>query len=238
MENEIQYYDEQATEYRRTLIEGDMGAGKTTLASTWPSPYFMDSEKNVVLRKKHIPFMDIGSTDKASHLKIEQVLSGFRDQTEPYNKFKTIVFDTVSTWADMMILHIQKKLGQDPLAAREKKTSWGEHWNILKNMLKRIMAIALDITNANVIFICHVQIDKVFETGEIIGGYPEVLGSFRTSIGKFFNDVIYMEKREHKGVYKNTAYTIEKGHFKAKSQSGLPAVTEYPTYEKLYGGRK
>ncbi len=85
---------------------------------------------------------------------------------------------------------------------------------------------------ANVIFICHEQVDKDELTGKITYN-PLIDGSMKNKIGKDFEEVYYLEKTVSGDKVKYEALTVGNSMKSCRTSRVLPAKVE-PDFAKIY----
>lgn len=144
---------------QKVVIYGPEGIGKSTLASKFPNPVFIDTEGST---KK----LDVARTDRPSSfaMLLEQVKS-FK-----YNQmgFKTLVLDTAD-WAEMLcITELCSKYNKDGIEG----FGYGKGYVYLAEEFGRLLNLLEDLTEVGmtVVVVAHASMRK-FEQPDEMGSY-------------------------------------------------------------------
>jgi hypothetical protein len=234
---EIGYYNQQKDDKRRLIIYGPTGAGKTQFASTAPKPFFIDSDKGgLTLRNLEVPFVPIKFGEKA-YEKVQAILTALVEGKEPFDKIEveTVVFDSFTSLADMLIYEsmlfpARGGIRRDPV---EQKPQWDDY-NAVKSRLHDIVLRCKDL-GLNIIAICGEKLEKDDVLGTFIGK-PNLVGSYRDTIGYNFDEVYYLHAEGQKDKRKYYLETQKYRYYEAKSRWGLAERYENATFDKLYKG--
>lgn len=235
--NEIGYYDETEKQKVRALIYGPMGVGKTTFAASFPNPFFIDSDKGgLTIRKQNIPFITIEHGERAFE-KVTDILSALRDREAPFDNLEvsTIVFDSLTSLMDMFMYEAIKypsgpgKPGRDPVNTKPEYDDYMKVGNRMKTSMLRCKDLKL-----NVVAICGERLEKDEVLGTFVGR-PNLVGSYRETIGHDFDEVYYMTTEGGLNKQSHVIYTSKYKYYDAKSRMGLETKYTDPSFEKLYG---
>lgn len=144
---------------QKTVIYGPEGIGKSTLASKFPNPVFIDTEGST---KK----LDVARTKRPSSfaMLLEQVKSFKFNQMG----FKTLVLDTAD-WAEMLcIAELCSKYNKDGIEG----FGYGKGYVYLAEEFGRLLNLLEDLTEIgmNVVIVAHAAMRK-FEQPDEMGSY-------------------------------------------------------------------
>lgn len=212
---------------RKFLLVGNSGAGKTYLCGSYtkgPIHFYMtdpggentlrDFIKN---RSKHSPI---------TITKISMVENTFKEVWDFIQKdhkrgfFKemaeknglVVMPDSFTTFAMMAVEYVAKQNGRDLLTADKTRGMRIQDWGSVTQWMKTFISFINSLPCA-VVATAHLHIDKDKE-GDIVSRVPLMPGSFRNTIGLFFDEVYLLETRGNNYVinFKET------GRFEAKSR--------------------
>lgn len=218
------------------LLVGPPGSGKTTAACTGHHPTFLidvDGKAGQMINLK--PLVDSGDLtiypikdrivkdrlrDRAEHpnvppkimpegyLNIVDLLNDILDGNSEYDKYKTIILDSVTRVKEHMTKLLIFHRGQGKFGSKaEDDMNWPAWGSYLANFVELFDALK----DFNKDFICTVHqktLEKtttsmigpqVVESTEIIGYKPLVDGQFRDQIAGYFNECYYMDARTSGG---------------------------------------
>jgi len=143
----------------KCVVYGPEGIGKSTFASQFPDPIFIDTEGST-------KFMDVARTPSPSSwaMLIEQV-QYFKSHPQ---ECRTLVIDTAD-WAEMLCIN--------DICAKKQMTSiedigYGKGYVFLEEEFGRLLNLLEDVVGAgiNVVLNCHAQMRK-FEQPDELGAY-------------------------------------------------------------------
>lgn len=151
----------------RAVIHGQEGVGKSTLASKFPKPLFIDVEGST-------DRMDVARTDKPkSWAALLQQINEIRKSPPP--GYKTLVIDTVDWAQRLCATHvIESNPGKDgELRNSIESLGYGRGYTLLSEEFGRLLDTLSDLRDAvgwNIVLVCHTAIRK-FELPEEEGAY-------------------------------------------------------------------
>jgi len=237
----IGYYNEVAKGKVRLLCYGEAGSGKTTLASTFPRPFLLDSDKGGrTLKEKKIPFLPLKRGDRTFDI-VRNVLGKLEKKEPPFDELvvETLVFDSLTSLADMLMIEamVNPSPGTKPMNPMTQKPLW-DHYALVGNRIQDLMKYAQDL-QLNIVATAGVKLERDEVLGSFIGK-PNIVGSYRNVVAHDFDEVLYLACEEQ-GQGKPPAYVAYASkfrYFEAKSRDGLKGRILDPSYIKLYGGAK
>lgn len=244
------------------LLIGSPGVGKTTAASTAPSPVLFIDVDNKLHKMQNVqdklkrgdviqwavdePLMEISLTRLAS-APIKPGATIATPRPKGYSKIAEMIDKLVEN--DCMIEHEGKKV-RVATVVLDSYTSLNEHLKRLLTSVNQTTTMTLSLhgtaltnfeilnntllrLNANVIFICHEKPSKDELTGTITYS-PQIEGQMSHKIGKDFEEVYYIEKTVQGGKAKYEMLTIGSSMKPCRTSRELPAKVE-PNFAKIYG---
>jgi len=238
---QIGYYNEQANETVRLLVYGEAGSGKTTFASTFPKPFFLDSDRGGrALKGEKIPFLALRRGDRIFDI-CYNVLTKLEKKEPPFDalEVETVVFDSLTSLADMLMVEsmVYPSPGNPPQNPDAVKASW-DNYSQVQNRLKHLLKYSQDL-GLNVVATAGVKLERDEILGSFIGK-PNIVGGYRDLVGHDFDELYYLACEEQ-GQGKPPAYVAYASkfrYFEAKSRDGFKGRILDPSYIKLYGGAK
>lgn len=219
------------TPYLQVFIAGDMGAGKTYLASTFPRPLFIQPQnEQSVLSLKGQGFDYIEITGMRGPLKngaggMDSIL---QEIETTYNKnpdafpYDTIVLEQFGHYSDF----VQRDLTSNTFNMDRQK--WGLHLRHFLDIQARLNR--LDI---NRVWTSHTLMEKVGESAASIVHRPNIAGQAAIKIPSSC-DIVILNELAVSGTKKNfTSYFAKRNNFPARSRFGHPVSIKNCDYAKL-----
>jgi len=236
---DLGYYDDIKNQKMRVLIYGPMGAGKTTFASTFAEPLFIDTDKGgMSLRGKHAKFIPCYES-KGIVRRVFEILKAAESKTGPFAPdgdlagVQTLVLDSVSVLSNAMLCDYIIGLGKDPM---QTKPSFDEYGKLLNTQIELGKTFKRLSTMYNIVVTALVDVNKDEMTGAMYGG-PLLVGQYRQLIGADFDEVYFAATEGTKDSVKHVLYTAKTGIYDAKSRMGLAYRVENPDASKMYSGK-
>jgi len=157
------------------LFYGASGAGKTTLAGTFPKPFFVNLRAGMAaVRKKKLPYY----TPKNF---AEMLLPAIPENVVDYD---TVVFDQMTEAARLIM--------QDALRMAQREKPQLQDWQLVIERLRKIIVAYVDqLVDQHVIFVAEEHLEKNEDAGTITW-LPDVPGKFATQIEQFFDCVFHL----------------------------------------------
>lgn len=144
---------------QKVVVYGPEGIGKSTFASKFPSPLFIDTEGSTV-------HMDVKRTVRPSSWTM--LMDQVKEIRNTYKICGTLIIDTAD-WAEMLCIdHICAKLnvkGIEDLGYGKGYTYLEEEFGRLLNLLQEVVNVGI-----NVVLTAHAQMRK-FEQPDELGAY-------------------------------------------------------------------
>lgn len=197
--------DAKAFDFLRLLVLGPAKVGKTqTIISTAPKPvYVILSDDEAALRPaarvvgpKDFAYDEVNA---ASGIRLlQQAEAAWKEASEgaKAGRYKTIVWDTLTSFATYLI-------NAELLASTNEKgneipqTAYPNYSRRLLNYIGRLVSSAVP---AHVVVLCHDMKESKELPGQMAksgqGIVPGIEGSVRAQIARYFQDVVYLEKRK------------------------------------------
>jgi hypothetical protein len=223
----------------KVFAYGKTKVGKTYLGSTFPLPFIIDTDGSLSgLKKKDLPFVSITRDQVLSrkvnvYETVNQVIMALRDKKPPFDKMKveTLMIDGLTMLADLMLveLMLSSAVGKESRNPLVKKATFDEY-GALGQRLSTLFT-KIDDLDVNIYCTAGEKLDKCEATGAIIGS-PDIVGSFRNSVGHRFDAVLHMAKEN--GKY--TCFTTSHGRYDAgiRGIDNVPDKIIDPSYEKIF----
>lgn len=123
-----------------TLIYGDPGVGKTTLASDFPDAVFLATE----------PGQDALSVYRIPIRTWVEFLEACALLQKEEHGFKTVVIDTITNLWDMCSEYVRKKHG----FLDESDLDWGKGWRLVGEEFEKKL-VKLSLLDMGIVLICH-----------------------------------------------------------------------------------
>lgn len=241
--DELIYVDELNSDYIRVVVYGDIGTGKTKFSGTFPNGFYMDFDKGLrTLKHQHRNGLVFDRHKPGNFRKIVEILhmaiyklGPFREG-ERLGQIESLILDGYTDLADYLMYEIMMfdGNGRNP---NDKKPIWDDY-AALSARLKTITNLLKSIP-MHVCATCMSKLDKDEKTGGYIG-LPDVLGGYRSQLGKDYDEVYYFDTQtgpldsngQPTTIYQ--AHTRKHGYFAAKSRDDLPAILVNPSFDQLY----
>jgi hypothetical protein len=194
--SEIESFD-----FLRLLVIGPVRVGKTTaVVGTAPKPvYVICSDDKASLKPaskvtSEFQFDLVNSADGATLLKQWEDAFRHAKQEVKAGKIKTVVWDTITSFASLLIAaELLAHMTQD--GNEDGRTAYPAYGRRLKSLVSRLITL-----DCHVIVISHDWTVAPEMKGQLkkkgAGILPNVEGSVRAEIPRFFQDIVYCEKGE------------------------------------------
>ena len=197
--------DAKAFDFLRLLVLGPPKIGKTqTIISTAPKPvYVILSDDEAALRPaarvcgpKDFAYDEVNST--RGDVLLRQAEAAWKEASEgaKAGRYKTVVWDTLTSFATYLI-NAELAASVNDKGNEVPQTAYPHYSRRLQNYVGRLVSSAIP---AHVIVIAHDQKDSKELPGQMAkhgqGIVPGVEGSVRGQIARYFQDVVYLEKRK------------------------------------------
>lgn len=228
----------------KVVLYGPEGIGKSTLASQFPDPLFIDTEGST-------KFMDVSRTDRPASWTqlLEQVNCVWEDPT----LCKTLVIDTAD-WAEQLC--IASFCAAKKISGIE-EIGYGKGYVYIAEDFGRLLNTLQDITEkgVNVVLTAHAKMRK-FEQPDELGAYDRWELKLQKTVAPLVKEwadlllfanyktlavAVDKEGRKHKAQGgKRVMYTTHHPCWDAKNRLGLPdeLPMDYKPLAPYFGGQK
>jgi len=187
------------------LLVGDSGAGKTHLCGTYtkgPVHFYMldpGGEKTLYRTLQDRPAeapltVDLFPERKSKYTDFWKQIQkdekdGFFDEMAEKNGL-VVLPDSLSSASDMITREIATNNGRtlDAQTAPLRIQDWGQ----ISQWTKTLISVFTDLPCAAAMT-AHLYVETDQKEGRILGRYPMVTGALRTSMGRYFDEVYYLE---------------------------------------------
>jgi len=178
----------------KVLIYGDPGTGKTTFAATAPKPLIIDVERGTRVLADRGNEVDV--LEYVSMVQVEKAIEYLKAGSHAFDKYDTIVLDSIS--------ELQKRLIDDQLKvlggkgnAPVYKADWGVYGENTQR-LRMLLSAFRDIPK-NLVCTAHAKVEKDDQTGFLVSR-PDLTPKLAATVAGIFDIVAYI-KRTGKGEY-------------------------------------
>jgi phage nucleotide-binding protein len=220
------------TPFKKVLVYGDPGCGKTVFAATAPKPLFLDVEygfesvynhPELAKEARRMKFMGI----KAAEAFADKVLAG------NFAEYETIVIDTITAMQDKALKEFTiAAYKKSPNQREDAYTPEGKDYQRNTELMKHIIATLRDAPR-HVILLAHVKEDKDERTGTVFLR-PMLTPKLASKVLGDFGVVGYMSAT---GTGENRVRHLQvhpSPRVWAKSRvGGLPPVIKNPVFNNL-----
>lgn len=220
----------------RALVYGRAGSGKTTFASTFPKPFFIDADKGLRTLRGSMPAHIAVNRGERVFDVVMQIMQAIRKGEEPFDKLevKTIVIDSLSALGDMLMYEAMafpktNRARKDPNAEKADFDHWGEVLNRQQHIVKYARDCGL-----HVVATAGVKLERDELRGTFVG-HPDIPGQYRTKVSHEFDEVLFFEVEQKGAKIVRKCHSTPYLYYEGKSRSGLPPVIEAPIFTSLYG---
>jgi len=213
--------------YLKVLAYGVSGTGKTTFASTFPKPFFIDFDQGMLsLRGKDVSYVsctDIVRNGVLVSHGCDEADKAFDEVLESPD-FNTIIVDSITTYQASMLEKVLKTNNKTIPGILE----YGLRIKALQNLFMKLRAVP-----KHVVIIAHEQVVK----DELLGGVliqPLVSGDkLPQQLPLYFDEVYRFVVRQTTKKLEYVMFTKAGTNFTAKSRLGvLPSPME-SSYEAI-----
>lgn len=202
------------SEWRRFLLVGQPGSGKSIFASTMPTPgYVFDFATGIdSYRGKDFEYGQWPVTPQG-WLKFEKDFHVVKKEAYE-NKYKTVVVDDCTAFAT---LAMERSLMLDPSRSPAGGPLWNKHYQAVRFMVEGKLRQVLDFP-ANVVVISHVDVTQDAESGEVVDISPMLPGKLSKILPGLFGEIYYATNERREGKTSFLMQTVAIGLRQARSR--------------------
>ena len=211
------------TEYGKYLIYGAPGTRKTTFASTFPNPVWIDLERSTdTLRHIHAPEGIAVMRPK----KMQEIIDIIKDF--PKSEFETLVVDTATR---LQIFQLAEQM-KDMIAknsSRDKYLPYQADYRRSGALLDELFS-ALQECDKNVVIIAHQKTFIDEETKRVTAVRPDLTPRLADAVSGLLNCVGYSEVKNNVQIMHFNSF----GKVFAKNRLNIQEPITNPTYENCF----
>ena len=199
------------SEHLKVLVIGTYGTGKSTFASTFPTPGFVFNFDNRILTYagRDWDYEDY-PWDWRGWVKFEKDLIELKKNISNY---KTVVVDSTTSMSD---LAMQRALMLDPKRSPTGGPIWNVHYMMVRHLVEGKLRQIVDLP-CNVVVLSHISIQKDEDTGTIVDVGPLLTGQLSEIIPGLFHEVYFATTKRMQNKTQWLLQTVPIGFFKARS---------------------
>jgi len=214
------------SEWLKVFLVGESGTGKSTFASTFPTPGFIFDFGKEILSYRGLDFnyeqFDLSPQGWAKFEK--DFMQVKKDVLE--SKYQTVIIDNLSAMTD---LAMEKAMQLDPKRSATNGPLWNVHYGLVKNMMEGKIRQMLSL-QCNLVFIAHLNTIKD-DSGAVIGVEPSLTGSLSADVPTYFDEAYYTYIKKEGGDTKWYVQTVPIGRNHGRSRASgkqrlLPDIIE------------
>ena len=217
------------SKYLKVFSVGESGTGKSTFASSFPTPGFVFDFGGEIISYSGLDFdYEQFELNARGYTFFEKTFLQVRKDVEE-GKYQTVIVDNVSAMTDLCM---EKALQLDPKRSPTNGPIWNVHYGMVKNLMEGKLRQFLSL-QCNLVLIAHLKTIEN-ETGAVIGVEPKLTGGLSADVPAYFDEVLYHVTRQVNGETKWFVQTVPIGRNKGRSRSSGKTQLLPPTLENDY----
>lgn len=213
--------------YLKILVYGEPGVGKTCFAASSPTPLVVDAEHGTRSLLNHPELHDVNVLPVYDWPTMESLLFGLHNKEEKYNKFETIVVDSVS--------ELQRRVMDEQLKKKETEVfvPQGKDYQENTERMRRFANFLRDLP-INLVLTAHVK-EQVDDKEGRTYFRPDVTPKLSQSLVGIMDVVGFMRREAdpETGDSIRTLQVVPGPKVIAKSRLNLPEVLVNPNFKDL-----
>lgn len=218
----------QGVQYRKILVYGNPGVGKTTFAAQAPSPLILDVERGTTSLASNPETSELASVSVLPYVSLTQVEGLIRELAKKPESlpYETLVIDSFSELQKRSLDALLTNLSGSARYIPD-----GPKYNENTNHLRSIATRLADL-NMHIVVVCHAKEDTT-DSG-VAYTRPDLTPKLSNSLLGIFDVVAYMTSRRSKdGTVIRRLIVEPTDNIVAKNRLGLPAQILNPTFTDL-----
>ncbi len=226
------YEGSKIPEFIRVIAYGNPGSGKTTLAASFPKPFFIDADRGLASVGFDVKCIVVDKTMLDPYGLICQVLEDaklkrgiFAEGGMAYGT-ETIVLDSITTLGESMLAQLMRDNKKDPLTDKPGFDEWGVFQRRMIEIAGRIKDLS---SRYNIVETAWCQVREDEDT-KVVQAFPMLPGSYRQRAGGDMDDLWYLEARKGVDGLEVTLNAAPKGIYDAKTRVLGDLVIKNPTW--------
>ena len=239
------------SEYNRALVYGEFGVGKTRFCGV-PDVFIFDYDDGLTTLRKSgkVPPTVQFRQEQPIYEPTMQVISDLQKRSGPFSKdgvlgkTRLIALDGITALAELLMHEISRDIIGEHKDITAFKPQFDE-WGILKKRLNEVIE-GLKLCPYHLVVTAMSKFEQDSATKAYVGGI-DILGSYRNTISRRFDEVWYVEKRRASNSEReatgseiaNDFYLNYHPRFPVKSRLssdeslGIPNKVPNPTWDTL-----
>lgn len=187
------------TQWLKIMSVGESGEGKSTFASSFPTPGFIFDFGGEAISYKGMDFdYEMYEISAQGWGKYEQDFAKLRKclkegvgfYGDAGRRYQTVVVDNVSAMTDVCM---EKAMQLDGKRSPTNGPLWNVHYGMVKNLMEGRLRQFINL-DCNLVLICHLDTIKD-DAGAVIGVEPSMTGSLSADVPAYFHEVYYHSHR-------------------------------------------
>lgn len=221
----VKFTDDVSDKKLNILVWGLPGSGKTHFAQTSPKPFLINTDKGeLTMHSLHVPYITIDGSMQVYET-IMAILNSAQKKTDGFDKFETIILDSVWKTSDLLLDEI---CDENNVTGKPSFNEWGI-------LLTRMTKIIDGFTASGYNFIATsgeaTRADEMDPEEKVVSF--NFSGSYRDRLAYSFDFNLYMRSKPKGRETAYLAFTQEENKRTAKSRVEMPRQIADPSFDKI-----